>query len=204
MKFILIRHGECTHNIEKDEHIPTALCSLTEKGKQQSIIAAENIKKIVYSHSKTPEVSLYYSPYERTKFLANEITKRVKCNHIFEEPLVSEIQCGKFFSVEQYKKDFPQEYMALKNAKEAKVRFWYRYKDGESPFDVYVRVCIFLSKLNVSADGLTIIVSHQITLRILSLILLNKSINYFEESKKIANGEIIMIKKENFSMDVRL
>ena len=82
--------------------------------------------------------------------------------------------------------------------------FWYIYKDGESPFDVDVRVCIFLSKLNVSADGLTIIVSHQITLRILSLILLNKSINYFEESKKIANGEIIMIKKENFSMDVRL
>ena len=184
------------HNIEEDEHIPTALCSLTEKGKQQSIVAAESIKKIVDDYSKTLEVSLYYSPYERTKFLANEITKRVKCNQIFEEPLVSEIQCGKFFSVEQYKKDFPQEYMALKNAREAKARFWYRYKDGESPFDVYVRARIFLSKLNASAGGLTLIVSHQITLRVLSMILLNKSIDYFEECKKIANGEIIMINKE--------
>ena len=181
------------HNIEKDEHIPTALCPLTEKGKQQSIMAAENIKKLVDNYSTTLEVSLYYSPYERTKFLANEIKKRIKCNQIFEEPLVSEIQCGKFFSLEQYKNDFPHEYMALKNAKESKARFWYKYKEGESPFDVYVRARMFLSKLNINEDRLTLIVSHQITIRVLSLILLNKTIDYFEESKKITNGEIIMI-----------
>lgn len=197
MLFILVRHGECTHNIKKGEHIPTVSCSLTEKGQQQSIAAAEKIKKIIGEYSRTSEIRLYYSPYERTKFMANEITQRIKCDHIFEEPLISEIQCGKFFSIEQYEKDFPQDSERLKKSKLNKTRFWCKYKDGESPFDVYVRARMFLLGINMNGEGITIIVSHQMTLRVLSMIMHKKTIDYFEEGKKFENGEVVLIESDN-------
>ncbi len=129
--------------------------------------------------------------------MANEIINRVKCDVICEEPLISEIQCGKFFSKEQYQKDYPEEYECLKNAKAAKARFWYRFKDGEGPFDVYVRLRIFLDRLNLRKDGVVIIVSHQITLRVLTMILLNKGIEYFEDGERLANGEVFLIENQN-------
>ena len=203
MQFILVRHGECVHNIQKDRYIPTALCSLTAKGQQQSIVAAENIKKIVVSYSKIPKISLYYSPYERTKFMANEIIKQIKCDKIFEEPLISEIQCGNFFSEEQYAKEFPLDYECLKQSKTTKTRFWCRFNGGESPFDVYVRARMFLSEQTMDENRLVIIVSHQMTLRVISMILLKKTTDYFEEGKRFQNGEVVLIENGILKAEMR-
>ena len=201
MKYILVRHGECMLNIEKDMLVPSSLSALTENGKIQSRTAAERIKAITDKFA-APPIHLYFSPYVRTKYMANEIIDRVKCDVICEEPLISEIQCGKFFSDAQYQKDYPEEYECLKSSKAAKTRFWYRFKDGESPFDVYVRLRIFFDRLNLSEDGVAIIVSHQVTLRVLTMILLNKGIAYFEDGVRFANGEIVLIENQTlFTVD---
>ena len=197
MKYILIRHGECMHNIKKDESVPNALCSLTENGKQQSIIAAEHVKRIIDECHKMKKIYLYFSPYNRTRYMANKIIERIQCDKICEEPLLSEIQCGKFFSKEQYEQEYPQENECLKKAVDTKSRFWYRFKDGESPFDVYVRVRLFLTTLDTNENVISIILSHQITLRVLEMILLNKNIGWFEEGKRFSNGEIVVIENQN-------
>lgn len=193
MKYILVRHGECLHNIQKAQEIPTPLCPLTDKGEKQSIIAAELIKDIVIGMPEEKNIYLYFSPYDRTKYLASEIIKRIKCDKVCEEPLISEIQCGNFFNAEQYEKDFPLDYERLKKSKTTKTRFWCRFNGGESPFDVYIRARMFLSEQAMNEEGITIIVSHQITLRVISMILLQKPTDYFEDGKRFQNGEVVFI-----------
>ena len=193
MKYILVRHGECLHNIQKGQTIPTPLCPLTDNGEKQSIIAAERIKDIISEIPRIKNIYLYFSPYNRTHYLANEIIKRINCDRICEEPLISEIQCGNFFSEEQYQKEYPQESELLQKHKNFKCRFWYKFKDGESPFDVYVRLCLFLEKLKNMEDGVTIVVSHNITLRVLAMLLLGENIERFDEGKRFSNGEVFVI-----------
>ena len=192
MKYILVRHGECLHNIQKGRTIPTPLCPLTAKGEKQSIVAAELIKDII-SGIPNKNIYLYFSPYNRTKYLANEIVKRINCDKVCEEPLLSEIQCGNFFNEEQYQKEYPQENELLQKFKNFKCRFWYKFKGGESPFDVYVRLCLFLTKLKNMEEGATIVVSHNIALRVLTMLLLNENIERFDEGKRFSNGEIFVI-----------
>lgn len=139
------------------------------------------------------KIYLYFSPYSRTKYLATEIANRIKCDKVCEEPLISEIQCGKFFSEAQYQKDFPQEMELLRKFNDVKCRFWYRFKDGESPFDVYVRLRLFLSELKTNENGTAIIVSHNITLRVLAMILQHESVEQFNGGKRFANGEVLFI-----------
>lgn len=193
MKYILVRHGECLHNIQKGQTIPTPLCPLTDKGEKQSIVAAEIIKDIISGIPKTKNICLYFSPYNRTKYLADEIIKRINCDKVCEEPLISEIQCGKFFSEEQYKKEYPQENELLQKFRSSKCRFWYKFKGGESPFDVYVRLCLFLTRLKNMEDGVTIVVSHNMVLRVLTMLLLNENIERFDEGKRFFNGEVFVI-----------
>ena len=189
----MVRHGECLHNIKKGQTIPTPLCPLTDNGEKQSIIAAERIKDIISEIPRTKNIYLYFSPYNRTRYLANAIIKRIKCDRICEEPLISEIQCGKFFSEKQYQKEYPQESELLQKHRNFKCRFWYKFKDGESPFDVYVRLCLFLEKIKNMEDGVIIVVSHNITLRVLAMLLLGENIERFDEGKRFSNGEVFVI-----------
>ena len=189
----MVRHGECVHNIKKEQDVLTQRCLLTDKGKEQSIAAAEHIKKLVDDLPDSEKIYLYFSPYSRTKYMATEIFNRVKCDEFCEEPLISEIQCGKFFSEEQYRKDYPQESELLRKFNDAKCRFWYRFKDGESPFDVYVRLRLFLAELKTNENGVAIIVSHNITLRVLAMMLQHKTVEQFDDGKRFANGEVLLI-----------
>ena len=181
------------HNVEQKQSVLTQLCSLTEKGKEQSIVVAEQIKKIVADLPDSEKIYLYFSPYSRTKYMATEIFNRVQCDKVREEPLISEIQCGKFFSEVQYQKDYPQESELLRKFKDARCRYWYRFKDGESPFDVYVRLRLFLTELKANENGVAIIVSHNITLRVLVMILQHESVEQFNDAKRFANGEVFFI-----------
>jgi isoleucyl-tRNA synthetase len=149
-KFILVRHGEATANVEgivasgpeKGDHVST----LTEKGKKQAEKAAKALKKEKAS-------ILYSSPYKRTRETAEIIAQATGAKVIVDERL-GELNCGIFNwqAVHEHKKFFgsPLE------------EFSKTPPEGENLSDLKRRVLNFLLEINEKHSGAVIaIIGHQ-------------------------------------------
>lgn len=167
--------------------------ALSPKGLNQTEQAVKKISAILLE--KNIRASLYYSPYRRTKHMAELLQREVQFFSVREEPLLSEIQCGSFsgYTMKNYGVDHPDEYKKFVRYRNEKCRFYYRFPDGESPFDVYVRICLFLGQLTDEAEDFRVIISHYNTLKILELCLLQKDLTWYEENRGFDNAEIHII-----------
>ena len=145
MKYILVRHGETLQNVGQGATELDPCAALSPKGLNQTEQAVKKISAILLE--KNIRASLYYSPYRRTKHMAELLQREVQFFSVREEPLLSEIQCGSFsgYTMKNYGVDHPDEYKKFVRYRNEKCRFYYRFPDGESPFDVYVRICLFLA-----------------------------------------------------------
>lgn len=85
------------------------------------------------------------------------------------------------------------EFEKMMKYKEEKCRFWYRYKNGESPFDVNVRANCFLQKERYAKYDLIVVSSHLFFLKTLEMNLLNQDIEWFGNASNYRNAEIHII-----------
>lgn len=193
MKYILVRHGETLQNVGQGANELDPCAALSPKGLKQTEQAVKKISAILLE--KNIRASLYYSPYRRTKHMAELLQREVPFFSVREEPLLSEIQCGSFsgYTMKNYGVEHPDEYKKFVRYRNEKCRFYYRFPDGESPFDVYVRICLFLGQIADDAEGFRVIISHYNTLKILELCLLQKDLDWYEENRGFDNAEIHII-----------
>lgn len=197
-KIILIRHGESEANLDhtiyerKFDHE----IELTKKGIQQ----ANDTGKLLsgYLPNVKDPIKALVSPYKRTQQTWNEIYKYLNRNNIdFEvDPRIIEQECTQF-------RDSDHRAEIFKKRDEAG-RFWFRFKFGESGFDVYNRVQDFLTDLKVDRalfkeDSDYIIVSHEIALRCLLLKALHLiDISDFDNMPNIQNCAPIVLESIDF------
>ena len=193
MKYILVRHGETLQNLGQGANELDPNASLSPKGLDQTKRAVEKISEILLQENV--RASLYYSPYRRTKNLAELLSQKLSFVRVREEPLLSEIQCGLFsgYTMKNYALVNPDEYKKFIRYKNEKCRFWYRFPEGESPFDVYVRVRLFFAQIENEDENFRVIISHYNTLKILELCLLQADLNWYEETSGFDNAEIHII-----------
>ena len=148
-KFLVVRHGEAESNVlgilssnPKTEH------HLTEKGKEQAVGAAKNLKGAKID-------AIYSSPFFRTKETALIIAENIgypKEKIIFDSRL-HEVSVG----VLDGKPD--ADYQAFFGSREEK--FWKKPEGGETHVDVKNRMTEFLYDINSKNEGKNIlIVSH--------------------------------------------
>ena len=193
-KFVLVRHGEATANVENwvasGSETGKFVSKLTPKGEKQIAKLAQELKK------KKIDV-IYASPYKRTQETATAIARATGARVIVDERL-SEIDLGTFNhkqmkeSAAFYEKMSPQEY------------FTAAPEGGESRNDVRARVYAFLRQINEAHNGETIaVVSHGDPLWMLGAACAHAT---NEESKKLPYPKFAVaqdITLDNFPTDAQ-
>lgn len=198
MKIILVRHGQSESNVDRSillrKDFFDNMVSLTELGKAQ----AQEVSKRIKNNIELNKTYLYFSPYNRAKQTKEEILKTFhhKIEKQIEHPLL----------IEQEFKDFkdPKEYEEKKYKRNIRGKMYYRYKNGESPLDVFGRAVTFLNDLKLShkKDDHIIVVSHEVVIRCLIHALLRLTIDEAMEID-VHNCEInVFTSKDNMNWEI--
>jgi broad specificity phosphatase PhoE len=137
-RIIIIRHGQSIGNINKDVHetIPDPDLELTSLGRDQ----AEQAGKLINLFAGRSSV-IYTSSFNRAKHTAAILSNNIDCvPEIREDCRLREHEWGNFRAESKTK-----EYMEQSNSFG---RYYYRYPEGESCADVFVRMKSFIDDLN--------------------------------------------------------
>lgn len=197
-RIILVRHGESQGNVDREHYakVPDYAVRLTDKGKEQAREAGKRAKE---EFNVSPFLSLsFVSSYARTlqtyeQFKTAWGTEAINFRSR-EEPLLVEQSGGSFFA--------PWTQDAIK-ARDSYGTFQYRFSQGESAFDVYQRICLFLptmfreykKKMTPNLD--IILVTHGMTLRVFLMRFLKWTQEQFETMRNPENGELFIINRND-------
>lgn len=193
MNIYLIRHGEAEHNVDKTvmAHTHDSQHSLTELGHKQAQVTAEFFKTIV-----TSRTVLYSSPYLRTiqtaKAIHSQLPEEVR---FFESPLVREWELGNLY-------DFTDRTPEKKNEFKAAGQFYFRFQNGESLADVYLRATMFMHTVVERARRQrryenVVVVSHGAFIHMLLTFLMNWPTEELKNFKPVENASVIKINEVN-------
>ncbi len=189
MNIYLIRHGEAEHNVDKTvmAHTHDSQHSLTELGFKQAQVTAEFFKTIV-----TSKTVLYSSPYLRTIQTAKAIHSQLgEAVPFFENPLIREWELGNLY-------DFTNRPPEKKKEFKAAGQFYFRFQNGESLADVYLRATMFMHTVvervrRQSRYDNIVVVSHAAFIHMLLTFLMNWPIEDLKHFKPVENASVIKI-----------
>jgi broad specificity phosphatase PhoE len=193
LNIYLIRHGEAEHNVDKTvmAHTHDSQHSLTELGHKQAQVTAEFFKTIV-----SPKTVLYSSPYLRTMQTAQAIHSALPEGvPFFENPLIREWELGNLY-------DFSDRTPEKKKEFKAAGQFYFRFQNGESLADVYLRATMFMNtvvervKQQQRYDNV-VIVTHAAFIHMLLTFLMNWPIEDLKNFKPVENASVIKINEVN-------
>ncbi|WP_066319928.1 histidine phosphatase family protein [Bacillus sp. FJAT-29814] len=189
MNLYVIRHGESQHNVDRTvmAHTHDSQHSLTELGFKQAAITAEFMKPLL--NEKTV---LYSSPYLRTKQTAAAIRALLPEQvPFFENPLIREWELGNLYDFNNRTPEAKKEYKAAG-------QFYFRFQNGESLADVYLRATMFM---NTVVDRLKkqeryeniVVVTHAAFMHMLLAFLMNTPVEDLLDFKPIENAAVLKI-----------
>jgi len=170
MKIFLIRHGETIANIGDNyiSRVPDHLVSLTDNGIVQANAAGKWLADYCAQNAVSFEnARIWRSPYHRTRQTSEEFNKHLRIDDIREDVALVECQYGFFDSVpeEEWGQKFPMEFAEYKRQMDNSGKFYFRFPNGESPFDVALRVHQFMGTINRDKADTLFVFTHGITLR---------------------------------------
>jgi len=224
-RIILVRHGESLGNVDESSYGRMAdwRIPLTDAGREQSRAAGRAIRELLDPGETTKstttngangtngakkggpddgrKIFFYVSPYLRTRQTLRSILDELDLNSVIglrEEPRISEQQFGNFQCFESVK--------VAKAERGDFGRFYYRFPNGESGFDVYNRVSSFISTIfrdiqQLQAEGHDLdklnlcIVTHGLALRLILMRWFQYTVHEFEESLNPENGSVVVLER---------
>jgi broad specificity phosphatase PhoE len=189
LNIYLIRHGEAEHNVDKTvmSHTHDSQHSLTELGHKQAQVTAEFFKSIV-----SPKTVLYSSPYLRTMQTAKAIHSLLpESVPFYENPLIREWELGNLY-------DFSDRPPEKKKEFKAAGQFYFRFQNGESLADVYLRATMFMHTIvervrKQQRYENIVIVTHAAFIHMLLTFLMNWPIEDLKNFKPVENASVIKI-----------
>ncbi|MFA7689306.1 MAG: histidine phosphatase family protein [Bacilli bacterium] len=203
MMIFLIRHGESIQNVEMDNEItegmPDPDVYLTDKGMEQAYHTGVKLKEYLLENEiDSTNARMWVSPYLRTVQTAKLINESLNIESVFEDPRIVEKDFGNFGSIkkEKWKEIDPITLNTMVRKYESiRGRFFSRFPNGESPFDVYNRISTFIETIFRDDKDPIFIVSHGDTIRCLIMRFLHKDLNWYYDEKTPTNASVIMIYK---------
>lgn len=212
MAIYIVRHGQSVGNLDLKNYQKKAdhAFELTDLGKEQAEQAAKEIMKASlpgrgdYSWKKSAGHMMWISPFVRTRETASVILDtfkqaKYKIDKVTESPLIIEKQYGLYNAIagdpDGHKEHFPRYNEEYEKCHEYDGRFFARPPGGESDFDVAIRAEVFWEKLLRIDPDLEYdhtIVCHGTTMRILSMVIMEKEYEWFQRFKLPKNGEVIV------------
>ena len=189
MTIYLVRHGEAEHNVDPTvmSHTHDSKHSLTELGQKQARETAAFLKTKVNEKSV-----IYSSPYLRTIQTARAIhAELLEQVPFYENPLLREWELGNLYDVNDRPPQVKKEYKAAG-------RFYFRFRNGESLADVYLRASVFANTilqrmLNQQRYEDILIVSHAGFMHLLIMFLMEHPVEHFTKLDSIENASVIAL-----------
>jgi broad specificity phosphatase PhoE len=191
LKIYLIRHGESEHNVDRFRmaHTHDSKHNLTELGRKQAQITAQ----FIYEYVKG-SVTLYTSPYLRTIETAKFIHALLpEDTPFYENPLLREWELGNLY-------DFQNRTPEAKKEFKAAGRFYFRYLNGESLADVYLRAALFMQTVvqrlvQQRRYDHVIVVTHAAFIQMLLAFLMNWPVEKSEFFEPVENASVIVVQE---------
>ena len=198
MRIFLIRHGETTMNIGDNyvARVPDHLVSLTNNGIAQANAAGTWLADYCSQNGIWLEnARIWRSPYRRTRQTSEEFNKYLSIHSVFEDIALAELQYGLFDSLheDEWPVRFPEEYAYCKRHWDNEGKFYLRFPNGESPFDVAQRVHSFMGTIKRDNADPLFIFTHGITLRCFLLRWFHYPPEWYETEKNPSNCSIRLI-----------
>jgi broad specificity phosphatase PhoE len=189
MNIYLIRHGESEHNVDRFRmaHTHDAKHNLTELGRRQAQATAKFMSEQVDGSSV-----VYTSPYFRTIQTAKAIHASLpEQTPFYENPLLREWELGNLY-------DFNNRTPQAKKEFKAAGQFYFRYLNGESLADVYLRATMFMNTIvqrlerQQRYDNL-VVVTHAAFIQMLLSFLMNWPVEQLESYSPVENASVVRI-----------
>ena len=201
MKIFLIRHGETIANIGDNyiSRIPDQLVPLTENGILQANAAGEWLadycarKNISFKNA-----CIWRSPYLRARQTSDQFNKYLCIDNVREDVTLVEQQYGLFDAIpeKEWESRFPVEYAECKRQWDNAGKFYLRLPNGESPFDVALRVRQFIGTIKRDSADTLFVFTHGTALRCFLLRWFYYQPEWFEKEKNPKNCWIRLIDDE--------
>ena len=210
MRIFLIRHGESIQNTRENiSNLPDHKISLTKKGESQAKECGEFLKNYCLQNNINLQKStMFVSPYERTRQTANIINKQLKIEDVKEDIALIEHIYGLFENIEDDDwRAYKNEFALYDNYYKNDGKFYAKFPQGESPFDVALRTRQFIETLfrdvNEGIENF-FIVSHGTTIRAFLLSYFHYSPEWFNREPNMENCAVRLIERidnKNFDRD---
>ena len=207
MQIFLIRHGESIQNTKEnyDLKLPDHKVYLTDKGKKEADEAGLFLKKYLKENNiDISNATLWVSPYTRTRETANIINNHLLIKDIKEDITLIEQRYGLFSDnpIEECKRRFPEQFELYDRYYQNDGKFYARLPQGESPYDVSLRIRQFIETLFrdlALGKDKHFIVTHGTTIRAFILDWFHLSPEWFNSEPNMENCSIRMIKSDELS-----
>ncbi|SEM20322.1 Broad specificity phosphatase PhoE [Mesobacillus persicus] len=189
MNIYVIRHGEAEHNVDRTvmAHTHDSQHNLTALGQKQVKQTGEFMKTIVEGTSV-----LYSSPYLRTMQTAEAVHSQLPGQVPFHQnPLIREWELGNLYDHTNRTPESKKEFKAAG-------QFYFRFQNGESLADVYLRATMFMTAVveRVKKQGRydnIVVVTHAAFMQMLLAYLMNWPIEELAGFKPIENASVLKI-----------
>lgn len=205
MKIFLIRHGESMQNTKEnnEKKLPDHKVYLTEKGKQEALEAGLFLKEYIEKNNiDIKDATLWVSPYTRTRQTAEIINSILEIKDVKEDITLIEQRYGLFSdnTLEDIKEKYKEQFEFYDRYYQNDGKFYAKMPQGESPYDVALRIKQFINTLYRDIDegkDTFFIVSHGTTIRCFVMDWFHKSPEWFNKEPNMDNCSIRLIEKEN-------
>jgi broad specificity phosphatase PhoE len=200
----LMRHGSSARNEKIAEYgdVPDHVIPLTDSGARQAAEAGVELAAI-FARLDIRNARAWNSPYERARqtamlALAGMGSDGWRIRDSRENIFLIERDYGLFdgLSSGESAELWPEEYRRFRRYAEYKGNFFARPLNGESDWDVCARVSRFLDTAHRDAQKSEnpvpdiLVVSHGVTIKALVMMLLHKSIEWFEAEPNPENCSV--------------
>ncbi len=198
MKIFLIRHGESMQNTKENYSIglPDHLVYLTDKGKEEARDAGEFLKKYIEENNIDLSNSvMWVSPYTRTRETANIINDVLNIKKVKEDITLIEQQYGLFSdkTLEKIKLLYPDQFAYYDNYYQNEGKFYAKFPQGESPFDVALRTKQFINTIYRDKEDVLFVVSHGTTIKTIIMNFFHYTPEWYSKELTPSNCSIRLI-----------
>lgn len=203
MNLFLIRHAQSQANVNPSilQTITNQKIELTNIGVSQ----AEQTGKYLSEYSFNKEnIIIWHSPYTRTRQTADIIYKKMISSGNFlkiekkESLYICERQLGILEVVENFSNKFPEEKKYYDFYKNQEDDFFITPHMGESPFQLCLRVNIFLEQIKKDTKNTHLIISHGACIRAMNLMYRNLSYENYTVSNPL-NCSVNLLNNNEFT-----
>jgi broad specificity phosphatase PhoE len=147
---------------------PDHLVSLTDKGIKQANAAGKWLADYCAQNDiSLDNARIWRSPYKRTRQTADEFNESLRVEKMYEDVAIVEQQYGLFDSLpkEEWEQKYPAEYAECQRQWDNGGLFYLRFPQGESPFDVSMRVHQFMGTVKRDSSDPLFVFTHGITIK---------------------------------------